>query len=92
MDKKINYIHLSKIRLLPVIFLLLCSCVVFAQMPTELITNPNLPPKIEKPQIATPSQKNTEKKEKESKKESEQPTNTTKKTGLVFCYFVCLFS
>ena len=36
MDKKINYIHLSKIRLLPVIFLLLCSCVVFAQMPTEL--------------------------------------------------------
>ena len=49
MDKKINYIHLSKIRLLPVIFLLLCSCVVFAQMPTELITNPNLP-KIEKPQ------------------------------------------
>jgi hypothetical protein len=45
MDKKINYIHLSKIRLLPVIFLLLCSCVVFAQMPTELITNPNLPPK-----------------------------------------------
>jgi hypothetical protein len=81
MDKKIDYIHLSKIRLLPVIFLLLCSCVVFAQMPTELITNPNLPPKIEKPQIATPSQKNTEKKEKESKKESEQPTNTTKKTG-----------
>lgn len=54
-------------RLLPVIFLLLCSCVVFAQMPNELIVNPNLP-KIEKePQI--------EKKEKTTKEKKEEKTN-----------------
>ena len=66
-------------RLLPVIFLLLCSCVVFAQMPNELIVNPNLP-KIEKePQI--------EKKEKTKKEKKEEKTNivesnkNTTKTG-----------
>lgn len=66
-------------RLLPVIFLLLCSCVVFAQMPNELIVNPNLP-KIEKePQI--------EKKEKTTKEKKEEKTNivesnnNTTKTG-----------
>ena len=57
-------------RLLPVIFLLLCSCVVFAQMPNELIVNPNLPKIEKKPQI--------EKKEKTTKEEKEEKTNIVK--------------
>ena len=62
-------------RLLPVIFLLLCSCVVFAQMPTELILNPN-PTKIEK------TKKNEIKKQEEIKKENiSTPKDTIRKTG-----------
>ena len=63
-------------RLLPVIFLLLCSCVVFAQMPNELIVNPNLP-KIEKePQI-----EKTKKEKKEEKTNIVESNNNTTKTG-----------
>lgn len=62
-------------RLLPVIFLLLCSYVVFAQMPTELILNPN-PTKIEK------TKKNEIKRQEEIKKENiSTPKDTIRKTG-----------
>ncbi len=75
MDKEIRFINISAIRLLPVIFLLLCSCVVFAQMPTELILNPN-PTKIEK------TKKNEIKKQEEIKKENiSTPKDTIRKTG-----------
>ena len=62
-------------KLLPVIFLLLCSCVVFAQMPNELIINPNLP-KIEKEKK---TKKKTEKKE--EKTNIIEPNKNTTKTG-----------
>lgn len=66
-------------RLLPVIFLLLCSCVVFAQMPNELIVNPNLP-KIEKePQIE--KKEKTKKEKKEEKTNIVESNNNTTKTG-----------
>lgn len=79
MDKKIRFTNILTMRLLPVIFLLLCSCVVFAQMPNELIVNPNLPKIEKKPQI--------EKKEKTTKEKKEKKTNivesnsNTTKTG-----------
>ena len=66
-------------KLLPVIFLLLCSCVVFAQMPNELIINPNLP-KIEKEKKAEKkTKKKTEKKE--EKTNIIEPNKNTTKTG-----------
>ena len=61
MDKKIGFINILTMKLLPVIFLLLCSCVVYAQMPTELIVNPNKP-KIEE-QLPPPPKKEEKKQE-----------------------------
>ena len=75
MGKKIKFINISTLRLLPVIFLLLSSCVVYAQMPTELITNPNTP-KIEIPK------KIEKKKQKTKKAEKKTVSNDTiKRTG-----------
>lgn len=75
MGKKIKFINISTLRLLPVIFLLLSSCVVFGQMPTELITNPNTP-KIEIPK------KIEKKKQKTKKAEKKTVSNDTiKRTG-----------
>lgn len=75
MDKKIRCKNIAYTkRLLPVIILLLCSCVVYAQQATELLTNSDTiiikQPKIE-------IKKKTEKK----KQETTKATNTTKKTG-----------
>lgn len=67
-------------RLLPVIFLLLCSCVVFAQMPNELIINPNLP-KIEKEQKKEEQKKEKQKKEKQKNIIKSESNNSIKKTG-----------
>ncbi len=79
MDKKIRFTNILTMRLLPVIFLLLCSCVVFAQMPNELIVNPNLP-KIEKePQIE--KKEKTKKEKKEEKTNIVESNNNTTKTG-----------
>lgn len=61
-------------QLLPVIILLLCSCIVYSQKPTELIINPTKP-KIEKPQK---TKEKIQKKETEIKKE---PIDTIKKIG-----------
>ena len=74
MDQKIRYKTTQIKRLLPVILLLLCSCVVYAQMPTELIVNPNKP-KIEE-QLPPPPKKE----EKKIKKET-SPKDTTKRSG-----------
>ena len=74
MDQKIRYKATQIKRLLPVILLLLCSCVVYAQMPTELIVNPNKP-KIEE-QLPPPPKKE----EKKIKKET-SPKDTTKRSG-----------
>ena len=74
MDQKIRYKTTQIKRLLPVILLLLCSCVVYAQMPTELIVNPNKP-KIEE-QLPPPPTKE----EKKIKKET-SPKDTTKRSG-----------
>jgi lipopolysaccharide export system protein LptA len=74
MDQKIRYKTTQLKRLLPVILLLLCSCVVYAQMPTELIVNPNKP-KIEE-QLPPPPKKE----EKKIKKET-SPKDTTKRSG-----------
>lgn len=74
MDQKIRYKTTQIKRLLPVILLLLCSCVVYAQMPTELIVNPNKP-KIEG-QLPPPPKKE----EKKIKKET-SPKDTTKRSG-----------
>ena len=71
-------------KLLPVIFLLLCSCVVYAQMATELITMPEAP-KVEIPEeIKQKQQKKTEKREtqqKPSKETKQATTDTIKKSG-----------
>ncbi len=75
MGKKIKFINISTLRLLPVIFLLLSSCVVFGQMPTELITNPNTP-KIEIPQKIEKKKQQTKKTEKKT-----ESTDTIKRTG-----------
>ena len=75
MGKKIKFINISTLRLLPVIFLLLSSCVVYAQMPTELITNPNTP-KIEIPKKIEKKKQKTKKAEKKT-----ESTDTIKRTG-----------
>ena len=75
MGKKIKFINISTLRLLPVIFLLLSSCVVFGQMPTELITNPNTP-KIEIPQKIEKKKQQTKKTEKKT-----ESTDTIKRKG-----------
>ena len=75
MGKKIKFTNISILRLLPVIFLLLSSCVVFGQMPTELITNPNTP-KIEIPKKIEKKKQKTNKVEKKT-----ESTDTIKRTG-----------
>ena len=80
MGKKIKFINISTLRLLPVIFLLLSSCVVFGQMPTELITNPNTP-KIEIPQKIEKKKQQTKKTEK--KTESNDTIKRTWKQTLI---------
>ena len=40
MDKKIKFINIATIKLLPVILLLLCNCIVYAQKATEIISRP----------------------------------------------------
>ncbi len=82
MDKKIRLIYISAIRLLPVIFLLLCSCVVYAQMPTEFVTKP-IAPEIEKPKIEKKEKTSTEKTQKSTqKKETKTELNDTiKRSG-----------
>ncbi len=78
MDKKIRYKNISILRQLPVIILLLCSCVAYAQKQTELIINPNLPTIAKPPKIEKNNKKiNTNKKR---QKETE-PKDTIKKTG-----------
>ena len=54
---------MSATRLLPVIILLLCSCVVCAQMPTEFTINPNITD-IEKPEVEKNKNKKKQKKQK----------------------------
>lgn len=81
MGKKIKFINISTLRLLPVIFLLLSSCVVFGQMPTELITNPNTP-KIEIPQKIEKKKQQTKKTEK--KTESNDSIKRTGKQTLIY--------
>ena len=75
MGQKIKFTNISILRLLPVIFLLLSSCVVFGQMPTELITNPNTP-KIEIPKKIEKKKQKTKKAEKKT-----ESTDTIKRTG-----------
>ena len=76
MAKIKNIIHTNSLaKLLSVIILLLCNCVVYAQMPTELITNP-VKPKIEVPKKE--KKKSSTKSKKEVKKET---TDSTKRTG-----------
>jgi lipopolysaccharide export system protein LptA len=81
MDKKIRYRYiLSATRLLPVIILLLCSCVVCAQMPTEFTINPNITD-IEKPEVEK-TKKQKQEKTKETKKEDTPTTEgSVKKSG-----------
>ena len=77
MDKKIRYKHFWTItRLLPVIILLLCSCVVYAQMPTEFVTNPNI--NVERIEIEKEKEQQKEKQEKK-KTNIVQPTEPVKK-------------
>ncbi len=76
MVKKIIFTNIPTIKLLPVILLLLCSCVVYAQIPNELIINPNTS-EFEKPQTKTNAKKTISKEE----KKTNQTINTEKKTG-----------
>ncbi len=75
MGQKIKFTNISILRLLPVIFLLLSSCVVFGQMPTKLIINPNKL-KIEKPKEVENKKQKTNKVEKKT-----ESTDTIKRTG-----------
>lgn len=75
MGQKIKFTNISILRLLPVIFLLLSSCVVFGQMPTKLIINPNKL-KIEKPKEIENKKQKTNKVEKKT-----ESTDTIKRTG-----------
>lgn len=78
MDKKIKHKNITKIiQLLPVIILLLCSSVVYAQMPTELKINPNQP----KPETATLKQPSSNKKQKTTPQKTTEPKDSIKKTG-----------
>ena len=71
---------MSATRLLPVIILLLCSCVVCAQMPTEFTINPNITD-IEKPEVEK-TKKQKQEKTKETKKEDTPTTEgSVKKSG-----------
>lgn len=75
MGKKIIFANTLTIKLLPVIFLLLCNCAVYAQMATEIIEMP------QKPQIETPKEIQKKKTIQKTNNEAKQKTDTIKKTG-----------
>ena len=83
MGKKIKIINIATIKLLPVIFLLLCSCVVYAQMPTELISKPIDTTLISLPQQQPSSNLQARKptSSKKTQKPQTQKTDTIKRTG-----------
>ena len=84
MDQKIRNKYFGyTIKLLPVIILLLCSCVVYAQMPTEFITNPNAP-KIDKLPIEKPQKEQQSKAKKEDVTKTEENIKKTGKQTLIY--------
>ena len=83
MDKKIKFINIATIKLLPVISLLLCNCIVYAQKATEIISRP-----IDTALISLPQQQPTPNSQaikstssKKTQKPQIQKTDTIRRTG-----------